>query len=321
MIHYQNFQRILDREQVILTDNNLQFSGDSGWYENEVYHARRFSSIKLDILSGTITSLEERLWWLSHPNVYITEKILEEVKRFTYVISNKLISLNRPERLSSPSRQRDYQHRHKTLDGHDSHEGSGHGRSDYESSGQRQLMESIGFLYKEIVRISKKSIFKPARRGVLISLENVVETITAHTAAKFDFYDFCANSENTAKKYEDLHADEQLVATALYISLVDMTSNCIVTKDRDIRKILVNILNYLSHAETMEANHILSALIEKPISVYFELDIGRPVCVFDTFKPKESKSAYISPISPIPAEVDKSLRGEIATLLHDILSH
>lgn len=247
---------ILEQEQLILTDNSFisgSNSSSSTWYYDNIYPAKRFSDLGIGALNDALELYENTLLWLPNPNVYTTSGVVDEMRNFRDILNDKLSWFREFESKGSL------------------HSGKSHKyNDDLEASEKRKLLEDFCKLYHNVVKLADRSVFKPSYKEEFKALENIVTEVTRHTGAKIDF-EF--RYRGFPKKYGDTHADEQLVAAALYSSIIDNVPSTIVTGDSDIERIFLNTLNYLKNANLQGFKNLLRLVEKNPIHIYFVLDI------------------------------------------------
>jgi len=244
------FEDVLQREERIFTDTEISPQEQDGWYNDTVYGARRYSQLNHCLLFQVLQSAEEMRDWMSNPRVNATARVADEIKRFRDIIRNKLKFLNRYERQMLRGR-------HRVLQ---------------DSVGRdmgKDLLESIGFVYHQIFGKARHKQFKPRHQQMFSYLEQMVLDVAATTDAKRD------HAANYGKlQAEDLHADESLVAAALYTAVVDFQPSAIVTLDIDIRRLLEVTLRKLACGEIKDTYGVYGAARYNNIRVYVAVDDG-----------------------------------------------
>jgi len=280
-----SFADILNQGLLILTDGGAEVEDSSSWYKFKVYDSHTYSQIDCHSAHNKAEFLEEFKNWWSEPSVFTSEKVPEEIKRVLDCVRGKLKYLNEKER-SKPKK-----HKKKNLKlYHENIENA------------RKLLGNVANLYNQIHQKAKKSVFKPNDLTKFICLENIVLTISKNSKAKQNFGYRYNDFDSKAK---DLHADEELVALALYSSIVDKEGVCIVTRDSDIYRLLLSAHCHLVHSGIYDINgYLLQALEKKPIHVYFST-------TWDTLN-------HVLDTSDIGDRYPKSLSWELPTKQNDI---
>ena len=237
-----SFEELLEREKYILCDSSVGYHSDFNWYYEEVYGTGSFSRINEAVLRRVVVYLEDFLLFLSNPNVYTVSWVSCEFENARNMVEKKM---------------------------HFLHAGYGFRRKykrPFQIPIQKELLEEIQTKFHEMYLQSRRSLLRPEKKKLYGSLENIVLGVTSNTNSKIDF-DFLYG-EYTGKEKEDFHTDEQLVATALYLSLAGKES-CIFTRDSDIRRILINTLRYLSHPEAHNLGDMMEAVRENRVIIYY----------------------------------------------------
>ena len=193
-----------------------------------------------------------------------TGRIVRKIERIKEIVREKLIYLNNFEnRITKETRKKIM----KSSDGY--------------RETNKKLLQDICFQYVKTIKIASNSVLKPEYTKGFNILYELVLRAAKETGAKINFGSFHPDFRPSA---EDLHADKQLVATALYISVFDKKSSSIVTPYSNIERILINIYNYSTNMQ--DKGNILKAQIsralkENPIHVYFLKD-NIPLHFIDT---------------------------------------
>ena len=252
-----HIEDILEQEQLILTDNSFIAGGNtmnSPWYYEDMYHVKKFLDLSINSLNNALELYEGTMLWLQNPHVYTTSGVIDEMKTFRDILNGKLSWLRTYDARGSPSHNKPPQDND----------------ADLETDEKRELLEDVCKLYHQTVKLADKKEFKAQYQTEYGAVENIVAEITRHTGAKIDF-EF--RYKKYPKKYEDTHADEQLVAAAIYSSIIDNVSSAIVTADSDIERIFSNTWSYFKNSNAQGFENVLRLVEKNPIHIYFLLDI------------------------------------------------
>jgi len=246
------FEEIVNNESLILIDSGLS-TGKPGeaWYRIGVYEAKKYSELDADILHKWIAELRDLSNLLLRPNIRTVEKVVDEFVYTRELLREKLIKLN-GRQMTIKKLHRD---KYRIQQGCE------------ETEFKKGLLEELCFLYHEVQRVAKRTVLDHFDQNKFNLLERAVISIAEVSWAKRDFSYPYKNSFR--KKEGDSHTDEQLVAAALYLSILDGTESCILTKDSHIKRILKNAYAYLTCNEIPINKIVLEALREKPIRAYF----------------------------------------------------
>ena len=255
-----SFESILQIEPLILIDTGIKDYTNPRWYKDKVYYASKFSQLDKSVLEQNLGILEKFKTQLSEPTVYTTKKVVEEIGGFVDIITEKLVTLNRFENLR--------------------HERKNNRRYDkYDDSQEKKLLQELCFLYDQIYRLASHKVLKIENPKSFHGLEQIV-LATGIFGGKKDFTD--RYGMRTKKKAEDRHTDEELVATALYLSITEGKQSCIVTPDSDIKRLLLKTKEYLTDKKTEDNEVYLKALTKNPVRVYFMKEGGSIKLAADT---------------------------------------
>jgi len=243
------FEDLLNEEDYIICDTGACSIPKSDWYNEGICQARNLSGIDTSIVSREIELLSSYIEFLSNEKVYVTCGVLQEMKNLDEAIgySRRFFDL----------KERRQKNRHGDFD-----------------DNSKELLETMHELAHGVYKEARRSVFQPEQKERYSHLENIVIDTTQKTGAKVDFSILYRDKKRTGR--EDTHADEQLAATALYLSSVAERKCGIITSDSDIRRILVYSLK-----DPRLAN--ISDLVGKNrIRIYKPEDIATIRLDFDT---------------------------------------
>lgn len=291
-----NFDEILKHEDYVICDYSISSKEKGiGWYENSIYDINRFSELDFSSTEKEIESMKSFLSLLSNSKVLVTSGISCEIFTMVNLLRNKIkhLSLRKdPPKHSGKRFTRD---------------------ANEESIGERMLNEIYNFLNESYAQ-SRRSEFSPAQKQVYSFLEKIVLGVAEHTGVKID-YGKVYNPNRKPKKVEDFHTDEQLVATALYLSVFEGKSGCILTRDSDIRRILFYTQSYLSYFDKTEYKEILDSIVKNRIRIYYGTEIRNAHIDYESpkFSPKSRArippekllliESQIKPLNPFIAQI------------------
>lgn len=212
------FEEILRQEDYLLCDTSVtSFGRDGDWYYATVFNAKSFSGLDALALEYERRSLQSFLSLLGRENVLTVRGVSLEIERTRNMISDKIRYL----------KKRDV--------GRQKFRGNGHTKKD--------LLEEIRDLYHELFVASRRSQLNPQERGKYGFLKTTVIDVTEKTSAKIDTSKIYRKKRVKPKTLEDLHTDEELVASALYLATVEERKGAILTRDGDIWRVLERSLN------------------------------------------------------------------------------
>ena len=237
-----SFEKIIDKEGYLICDTSAV--SQLALSSKNVYQTKSFSDFSLDSIEGEIEKISIFLEFMENPKILLTSKVSEEIRRIRDRLGTKIHFLRENYNLRRNGR--------KPCD---------------EKPIEQIKLEEIHELYNELHRASRRSVFFPGQRQIYSFLEKIVLSVTRNTDAKID-YGFFYRKDDKPRKREDPHTDEQLVATALYLSAFERRRGGILTRDSDIKRILRNTLFYLNNSGQQGYVEIVHLLRENPISLY-----------------------------------------------------
>lgn len=276
------FDEILGRESLIFIDTSIETTrSNNSWHYEAIYAKKKFSNIDTNVLERVAKSLGVFLEFLYQPRVYTVSGVCKEVNRVREMIEKDISIFRERKRPSLVIRNK--------------------------GKGEESLWK-IFDLYNTICLESERSLFVPAEETAYKTLERLVFAVTEATGAKIK-YDPNHGSNSGKKDLEDFHADEQLVANALYISYIENKSSCIVTRDSDIKRILENTLHYLARSYQGRLSGLVAVARMNRVRDYYMEGLEEASCSFDTrdFDPKIN-------IRKVTPEIIKSLDRELRIL-------
>lgn len=246
------FEEILMDNDCAISDTSAYSPIDSGWWRR-LYDTSSFRKVDWEDTESEYKYFETSLSFLKNPNVFSVEGVVLEVERLRDMVADKIGYLKRVrmEFLNKKRSRRDF--------------------GEYE--GEEPLQE-IHNLFHECYLELKKSRFKPRDTLKYRTLEEMTMDVAERTGSKIDFNLY--NKRAKPKVVEDFHTDEQIVATAFYISSVENNSAGILTQDSDIMRIMENVL------EDSRLLGLREPISRNGIRIYCPRSLGKAVCIFDS---------------------------------------
>lgn len=241
-------EQVMENEDFILTDSDVHNHLHRDWYAQWVYEARDFKELDVAMLMEVAEYTRQTEGWLSQPNVYAVPNVFAEIYRFKEILRDKVSALERAYR-NMPQRLRMAEDEHA---------------SERRQAG-KAVLSSICFSYVNATRLARKGMFMPSDREFEV-LEDAVMAAAMACDSKRDSSVDCLRGRSAPS---DLHADEQLVAAALYRSFFEDKPSCIVTPDSDIARLLIDSCNYIEEMFLDGARLATRALEKNPVRVYF----------------------------------------------------
>jgi hypothetical protein len=254
---------ILKQNPIVLADNSINDLQGADWYRRAYDHQTYAQLCDAD-LEEVIESLtfSHSLW--SHPRIHSTEKVVDEVKAFRDLLTDKQDFLLRAEQRQGKPK-RGIKRYEQNIDAH--------------ARRNQELFSKIVHLQQRVVNQAVKSQIHTINWPIVNELEAYITRLGEALGAKKD-YSVKYGVEWT--KRPDKRTDEQLVAIALYLSIFDQMPTGILTRDSDLKRLTAFSAYYLSHADTPNAKIIERALQRNPVRVYFLEAEDRAVLDMDT---------------------------------------
>jgi len=171
--------------------------------------------------------------WFCQQEVHAVPLVLEEMTRFRDIVHDKLLFL---VQMAGNGRRRKH-------------------RDDNER-GLRTLLEEVSFQLYRIARTAERNRYKCADTRWDKSLHTLACTVS--------YLNGIAHLESN-RRSEYLFADEQLVSTALYRSIIEGKSTAIVTRDSGINLLLRHCVDHCAKS----SYPLCDALTMNPIRIFF----------------------------------------------------
>jgi len=271
------------KESLILTDQSIK--NETHWFREGVYSARLYYEMDTELLNQALESSKFAKDFFSHPNVKTVPKKLDEIAEFTELLYDKLITINNIERSRRKKTSTSYRRKkinkatEKIKDGMEN----------------RKLFSDICFENQQLEKTARKSLIIPDDREKYTILERVVKLIDYATGAKINYSE--RYGEIRSEKQDD-NSDEQLVATALYLSIFDNTPVSVLSGDSDIKRLLYRTVNCLYFIDTNNTSFFQEKLRQNPIKVFF-CDNNHTIAAWINTQELETPSVEkVSGISP-----------------------
>lgn len=270
---------VLEQEDYILCDCSLTSEEESDWYGMEVYDAHSFSEINHDVIKDQIDYMKTFSSILKNPKTSVVEGVTLELERFSKMLGDKIKFLKERKIGKKVFRSHGESFREKR------NYGGGELREN--------LICELQEIYHDCFEHSRRISFLAEQKQRYDNLEKIVLSVTEKTKAKGDRKERRQYYRKNLQDVEDFHTDEQVVAAALYLSGIEGKEGCILTRDSDIRRILLGSLFYLYDSFIDEFKEIISSVEEKRIRIYFPCGEDEVICNLDTSNVNLSKTARL----------------------------
>lgn len=270
------FEDILEREGYAICDASIISPSNLNWYWEGVYRARNFSGINSEYVEGEAEYLKYFIEFLQNQNVFVARGVSLQIQRARYMVADKIKYLKMREK-----KDRDWKHQN--------------------GENKINLLQEVHDLFHSSFRETKRVSFLPKQRQKYNDLERIVMSVTEQTRAKVDL-DEVYEQRAKPKRVQDFHADEQTVAAALYLSIIENRKGCILTRNLNIERILTNTLSYFFYSGNSQFNNFFSITRENEIRIYFVSDFQQVSFIFD--------SSNFYPSSKISKEVVANIDEE-----------
>lgn len=255
---------ILKTEPLVLADTGISREFICEWPEG-LFIANSFAKLNQTQLGLAIQNVEYLLGWYGQPNVFTVDGVAAELQRVYGIVHEKLTWLNSNDRMSN--RRTDHGHaakRSARMSSSNSEEGG-------EGNEGKVLLESLTKAYFKVQKAALKRVVKRSDETAYKKLEGIVLEIAARTSAKL-------GREGRHLRYHaptDLYADEQLVASAIYLSAVEDKRCAIVSIDSDIYRLANDTLEYLRFSTVSGLNDFFRHSASPPVLVYHSIENGQ----------------------------------------------
>lgn len=237
----KTLEEISEEEPIVLSDSWV--GGSMGWYEDYVYETRSFSDVDSWILTEMLEKARKFRDSFFRQNVYVVKNVVAEMARFQAIIRGKVIALNGYDRLSLGKRKAFSPEHFET----------------------KSIFEELCFVYAQIHRAALGRLLAPQDSEAFCNFEKAMLVLASQTNVKIDFG---SRYNRISERAEDLHADEQLAAAALYLSIAEKKQSAIITNDSDIGRLLCKARRYIERRYSRRSE-CFAALVSYPAKVYF----------------------------------------------------
>lgn len=238
---------ILKKHDNVLLDTGVTTSSKvSSWYENHVFYARNFSQLDSNLLSEVYENVETAKRLFLNPKIFTTEGVAYEIANHGKIVKDKLSWLRKREKLRSRKdkmRQDDY---------------------DYYTALRANSLADICFSLYRCYKEALKKSFCPADRKKYNEIEKIVMKIVNNSGIKREPSSACWENNEMC----EYPADEQLISSALYLSIIDNKNSAIISTDSDIPIILLKVKEYCSSENIRCGCKVLEKLCRNPIQPY-----------------------------------------------------
>ena len=266
-------QEVFQQADYILCDNSTFGQGKGGdLYWDFIYPIHRFSELDFNSTQRQLEYTKSSLNLLAHPKTFVVSGVSSEILTLANILSGKISFLLREEEMSLRRSGKRFTDRFEN--------------ESVEKAMLNELFRLLHLSYQQ----SKKSEFSPRQIEKYNFLEKIVLSVAENTGAKID-YDAVYHPNRGPKKVEDFRTSEQLVTTALYLSVSENKSCTLLTRNSGIRRILFNTLSYLTYPDRSVYRGIIDSAAKKNnIRVYYVTGLNELRLDYDSSQFGLSKS-------------------------------
>ena len=228
--------------QILLSDNVSAVEEGKNIFQDHMFHISEYHQLTPDLLRSLAKAAEGLKEWWSYENLYTTETVYDEFRKYCEVARTKLKWLNKRLGMKFFDSKHDQDMKEVYIE-------------------RKQILEDICFDFFETSRRVKRRIIKTQNHDVYQDIRGLTKYVADNTIVKHNYgsqYGVLCNKKG------DGDGDEALASMALYKSLIDQMDVAVFTNDSDIHRILHNTCNYL-----FNNNYPVRNLIDHPIKVYF----------------------------------------------------
>ncbi|MFH1376734.1 MAG: hypothetical protein ABIH25_03795 [Candidatus Woesearchaeota archaeon] len=277
---------ILEKHDIVLLDTGVTTSRNThSWYEDHVFYAKYFSQLDSNLLSEVCENVETAKRLFLNPKIVTTEGVAYEIANHGKIAKDKLSWLRQREKLRSRKdkmRQDDY---------------------DFYTALKANSLADVCFSLHKFHKDALKKIFNPDDRNKYNEIEKMVMNVVNNSGIKRESF-------SVYGEMGKFFTDEQLVASALYLSIVDNKNTAIISTDSDIPIILLKVKEYCS-LENRCGCKVLEKLCRNPIQPYLISKNNKVGIAVETFDNNECIDEFsderIKTINSVKKSIEDSL--------------
>lgn len=231
------------RESVVLFDTNILATG----LPEATFHNDHYRSIDLEILHAAEQHYERLEPMLRLPYVYTVAGVIRELQQGFAIMRDRTAFWNRQEVLAQ------WHHRKKKAS----------------VSLQQQKVAELNIKELQLEKLARHAVYAPQEPRMRRTIATAIQAMEVALAVKRDTQPWDLQLRREYHGHHDHRTDEELVATALYASLLERRPAAIVTRDMDIPALaatayaLLTAEGYLLHWRTFR-NQLHAA----PLRIY-----------------------------------------------------
>lgn len=238
-----NLELIISKSKdVLIPDTNVLIPGNNFLFDT--YHTTNYSCLNIKNLEYMQKCIKIGFLLLEHPNIYITLNVLNEVKYFSDIISERTRHYNKSMK--------------SLIKNH---------RTSSNTEEKASLYIEIGKLTFDLFRTAK-CVYKSNGAGDYSNMLGIVLGLSKNLGLKGDESprELLEPRINRCE-HKSYDTDEEIVALALYLSINKNESCTILSEDRDVIRILKYSSEFLK-SEDLSDKRFSSSLAKYPITIY-----------------------------------------------------
>ncbi|MBI5881463.1 hypothetical protein HZB90_05005 [archaeon] len=262
---------VLAQDVTFMTDTYVGARKWNNWYSAFVYGSTNFLTINDTMLRGALEAIKRMERMLIQPHIHTAPKIAAQIQKFRGIMRQKLEFLKENERRQSGAMGMNPAFQHM-------------------SDQRKHTFEEICTAYDRICRITDDITLRPSEPEIFNRLERAAILIAESTGAKKYIR---SPDKKFIWKGDDDHADENLAASAMYLSVFEGQLCHILTPDSDIGRIVNDTYHFLAQCRTPLCRIVAGTLQDNPVMVLYILDDTLQIDATTSLPPK-SRDMYLS---------------------------
>lgn len=214
------------------------------------YNTRSYKQLDIALLGRLLHADREMLQFLWLECVHTIPEVVEEWRQWLQILGEKTRNYNQREQFY--------------IVDHPEKQGRG--------TEQKRLMAELNEQALQMVKLARKSVYTPTMPKAYEAMQRAIETMEdwLHLKTKISPYPKEREPRMWRREWPEHHADERLVAMALYLSLVENRSVALVTGDWDIVKLMRTAHCLLATRDSLPfSSEVMQTLDAHPVRLYF----------------------------------------------------
>ncbi len=246
----------------VLMDTGAREGGRNNWYRTSLYGVNDYSELNTKIMLESAERMEIFNERIQKSEIYTVPRVVEELLNFKDILTEKQHFLDRRANRIQSEQELDSEKKAQDVCG-------------------QQVLAHLNRLYSRCCNRVARKVFPIGNHQIFDSIERFVIDVAEKEDSKKKKYEY-RDSGRSVNYNGDLKTDEQLIACGFYSSIVNGRENFILTRDSDLKQIMIDCCKNLENIKQPMRDKIKNALLKNRCIIYYIENVDDAMLITDT---------------------------------------